>query len=254
MPSLRIIVDENIPLAREVFSRFGKVVTLPGSAITREEIRNTDILIVRSVTRVDEHLLDGSRVRFVGSATVGVDHIETDTLHQRGIAFAHAPGSNADSVVEYVISALLLLSCRLNYKLENRLVGIVGCGKIGSRLAERLKALGMAVIKNDPPLARKAESQGLSHDYRRLDEVLAQTEIVSIHVPLIEDGIDRTLHLFDRKRLDSMNSQAWLINTARGAVVDNDALAEVLHAFPGKPIRLVFDLVYGHAARSSQGR
>lgn len=252
MPSLRLVIDENIPLAGEVFSGFGPVVTRPGSAITREDVRHADALIVRSVTRIDEALLEGSNVRFVGSATIGVDHIETEYLHQRGTTFAHAPGSNASSVVEYVIAALLRLAVRRNYNLAGKKVGIVGCGSIGGQLAERLPHLGLSVMMNDPPLARRAEEQGRPHKFRPLDELLDHCDIISIHVPLIRQGPDRTERLFHRDRLHAMQPGAWLINTSRGSVVDNKALTDVLQGSGRGPDVAVLDVWNGEPMPSAE--
>ncbi len=245
MPELRIVVDENVLLGEETFSTFGRVITLPGSAITREAVRDADVLIVRSVTRVGPELLDGSRVSFVGSATIGTDHIETDFLHQRGTAFAHAPGSNAESVVEYVLAALLYVARRTGSRLNGRTIGIVGAGNIGRRLAERLPAFGFEVMLNDPPLARRAERSGLRHDFRPLTEVLEKCDIITLHVPLIRGGEDPTLHLFGEVELHSMKPGSWLINTSRGPVVDNQALLEILKHPGAGPDVAVLDVWEG---------
>lgn len=242
MPSLRILMDENVPFARELFSQFGTVVTAPGAAITREKLQNIDALIVRSVTRVDTTLLKGTPVRFVGSATIGTDHIETEFLHHGGTAFAHAPGSNADSVVEYVIAALLLLSCRLNYNLTGKKVGVIGCGNVGGRLSERLPHMGLTVLKNDPPLAEREERAGRTHDFHPLEEVLAQADILSLHVPLVGGGEYPTAHLLDDRRLRSMRQGSWMLNTSRGAVVDNRALLDVLRSTGDGPDVAVLDV------------
>lgn len=242
MPERLIIVDENVPFVHEIFSRYGDVKTLPGRAIAREIVREADVLIVRSVTPVDSNLLEGSRVSFVGSATIGVDHIETEYLHQRGTTFAHAPGSNAESVVEYVISAVLALARRTGRRLADRTIGIVGCGNIGGRLAERLPELGLRIMVNDPPLARREQQHGTSHHFRPLEELLATCDIVTLHVPLVRHGIDRTIHLVDADRLRTMKPGSWLINTSRGSVVDNQALLEVLQESTSGPELAVLDV------------
>lgn len=229
MPSstLRILADENIPLTREAFGAFGAVRLVPGRQVTPEAAREADVLLVRSVTRVDAALVEGSPLQFVGSATIGTDHVDLDALHRRGIAFAHAPGSNAESVVEYVLAALLRLAARRDATLRGKTVGVVGCGAIGGRLAARLTAFGMHVLKNDPPLAAKAENP---REFVALAEVLAEADVVTLHVPLTRAGRHATYHLFDKTTLNRLKPGAWLINTARGAVVSNTALKDVLEA------------------------
>lgn len=231
MPKVRIVADENIPRVSEIFRTFGTVETVPGRSITREKIASADVLLVRSVTRVSAALLNGTNVRFVGSATIGTDHIETSFLTRNGIAFVHAPASNADSVVEYVLAALLRVATRRGERLQGRTVGIVGCGSIGSRLARRLPELGLTVLKNDPPLALKAARD---EEFIELNELLARSDIVTLHVPYTAAGRFPTRHLIDHDRLRHMRRGAWLLNTSRGAAVDNDALRDVLAAEPGR--------------------
>ena len=185
---LRILADENIPRAEAAFGTLGAVRMRPGRAIGPADVRETDVLLVRSVTPVNADLLDGSAVRFVGSATIGTDHIDRDYLREQGIAFAHAPASNADSVADYVIAALIRLAIRQRTALRGKTIGIVGCGNIGSRLAERLSALGLRVLQNDPPRAEEADAAGEAHDFVSLDTVLAEAGIITLHVPLTEEG------------------------------------------------------------------
>ncbi|MEX0748185.1 MAG: 4-phosphoerythronate dehydrogenase [Rhodothermales bacterium] len=223
---MRIVADENIPLVEHFFGRYGEVVLRPGRAISSRDLRDADALLVRSATHVNDKILEGSPVRFIGSATIGTDHIEIENVEKRGIIFAHAPGSNADSVVEYVIAALLTISARKAVDLRGRTVGIIGCGSIGSRLAERLPAIGCRILLNDPPLAEQAEKAGRDHDFVRLQDLLASSDIVSIHVPLTVSGRHLTRHLVDGPRLRNLLPGAWLVNTSRGSVVDNDALRD----------------------------
>lgn len=224
--SLTIVADENIPWVEEAFGSLGSVTTCSGRAITQALVQTADVLLVRSVTRVDAALLAGSRVQFVGSATIGTDHIDHAYLADQGIAFAHAPGSNADSVVEYVLSALLHLAVTHNEPLRGKTVGLVGCGNIGGRLAQRLPALGLRVLPNDPPLA----AQTGSHDFVELDHVLAEADIISLHVPLTRTGPHATYHLFDEAVLQRLLPNTWLLNTCRGPVVDNAALLHHIKA------------------------
>ena len=223
---MRIVADENIPLVEHFFGPYGEIVLRPGSSISSRDLAAADVLLVRSVTRVDAKILAGSRVRFIGSATIGTDHIEIENVEKRGIVFAHAPGSNADSVVEYVIASLLALSARKAVPLRGRTVGIVGFGNIGRRLASRLPALGCRVLVNDPPLAERAQKVGRPHDFVDLEELLASSDIVSLHVPLSTSGPHPTRHLLDAARIRKFSQGAWLVNTSRGSVVDNAALLD----------------------------
>jgi len=222
--SLRILADENIPCVDDAFGALGTIERRAGRAIGPADVQDVDVLLVRSVTPVTSSLLDGSAVRFVGSATIGTDHVDRDYLEEAGIAFAHAPASNADSVADYVIAALLTLARRRQVALQNRTVGIIGCGNIGGRLARRLPALGLAVLQNDPPLAEQAEAAGQPHDFVGLENVLREADIITCHVPLTTGGPHPTHHLIDAEVLGLVQSGAWLLNTSRGPVVDNDAL------------------------------
>lgn len=224
MNALKILADANIPCVETAFGQFGTVRRLPGREMKTSDVASADVLLVRSVTPVGPALLKGIDLRFVGSATIGTDHVDRAYLRSRGIPFAHAPGSNADSVADYVVAALLGLARRHGVSLEGRTVGIVGCGSIGGRLARRLPALGMEVLKNDPPRARAAEAEGRAHEFVSLDTVLQMADIVTLHVPLTEAGPDPTHHLVDATFLDHLNDGAWLLNTSRGAVVDGEAL------------------------------
>lgn len=223
---LTIVADENIPWVEEAFGSLGSVTTCSGRVMTPTLVQTADVVLVRSVTQIDATLLAGSRVQFVGSATIGTDHIDHAYLAEQGIAFAHAPGSNADSVVEYVVSALLHLAISRNEPLRGKTIGLVGCGNIGGRLAQRLPAFGLRVLQNDPPLA----AQTGSHDFVGLDHVLAEADIISLHVPLTRTGPHATYHLFDETILQRLSPNTWLLNTCRGPVVDNAALLHQIKA------------------------
>ncbi len=227
---LRIVADANIPYAGEAFGRIGQVHRVPGQQIEPAFVEGADVLLVRSVTRVGSELLQKSRVRFVGSATIGTDHVDRDYLRERRIAFAHAPGSNAQSVVEYVLAALLAVYAGEDGVLWDRTVGVVGCGHIGGRLAPRLPALGARVLRCDPPLADAADAEGRSHSFVPLAAVLAGADVVTLHPPLTRTGPHPTYHLIGADELAAMRPGALLVNASRGAVVDNAALREALDA------------------------
>ncbi len=227
---LRLVADANIPHAEAAFAAFGAVTTHPGRALTPDVVRTADVLLVRSVTRVDAALLDGSRVRFVGSATAGTDHVDRAYLRRRGIAFAHAPGANATSVADYVVAALLALRQRTRTPLAGRTAGVVGCGAVGGRVARRLEALGLAVLRVDPPRAEAAEAAGRAHPFRLLADVLPRADVLTLHTPLTTGGPHPTHRLIGAAELAALPPGAWLLNTARGPVVDPEALRAALEA------------------------
>jgi len=217
---MKLVADENIPFVREVFSEFGTIITASGRDISPELVRDADVLLVRSITKVDRKLLEGSRVKFVASATIGTDHVDQAYLREKGIGFANAPGSNANSVAEYVFVALFALAARWGWRLSEKTIGVVGVGHIGSRVAAWAKALGMTVLENDPPLARQSGDPR----FLPLEDVLQGADILTLHVPLTKSGPDKTVHLIDEEKLHALKSGALLINASRGPVVDNEAL------------------------------
>lgn len=228
---MRILADENIPLLHEFFQEFGEIVAVPGRTISAEQVRSADVLLVRSVTRVNADLLRGSKVGFVGTATIGCDHLDLEYLSQSGIAFSNAPGCNARSVVEYVLCALSVLSERLGLPWGRQRVGIVGLGNVGGQLESTLKALGFSVLGHDPFLER--ERSGLAS----LDEVL-DCDLISLHTPLTRNGPHPTFHLLGADHLNRLRPDQILINTARGPVIDERALLEKMRREPQWPVVL----------------
>jgi erythronate-4-phosphate dehydrogenase len=215
---MKIIADPNIPFIHEAFDPLGEVVPIPGRQITGDAVRDADVLLVRSVTPVNESLLAGSRVRFVATATIGTDHVDERYLKDHDIGFSSAAGSNANSVAEYVVAALLELAHRHKFRLRDKTLGVVGVGHVGSRVVRYARALGMRVLENDPPLGLPG--------FVTLDRVLAEADIVTVHVPLLET----TRRMFHHDNL----GRFILLNSSRGAVVDNRAL---LKAIDGDRIR-----------------
>lgn len=220
---MKIVIDENVLLGKETFSLIGEVTSVPGRAITPEAIKNADILVVRSVTKVDEELLLNSNIKFVGSVTAGIDHVDTEYLRNRGIGFASAPGSNSNSVAEYVTSALLLLDRKGKISLDKLSLGVVGVGNVGSKVVKKAEGLGIKVLQNDPPLFRETKDKV----FRELDELM-DCDVITLHVPLYLSGVDKTLNLFDEKRMHKMKRGSVLINTSRGKVVEQFALKSAL--------------------------
>ena len=220
---MRIVADENIPLLDEFFAGFGEIRRLPGRSIDAAAVADADLLLVRSVTQVDRALLDGSAVKFVGTCTIGTDHLDLDYFQQAGITWASAPGCNARGVVDYVLGSLLVLAEQQGIDLAARTYGVIGAGQVGSRLLKVLRGLGWRVLVCDPP--RQAAEGG---DFVRLQQVLEQCDVISLHTPLERLGEHPTHHLFDAVRLAALKPGSWLINASRGAVVDNHALRELL--------------------------
>lgn len=214
-----IVADENIPLLDEFFAGFGAIRRLPGRAISAQDVRDADLLLVRSVTRVDRALLAGSRMRFVGTCTIGTDHLDLDYFAEAGIAWSSAPGCNARGVVDYVLGSVLTLAEREGVDPAARVYGVVGAGQVGGRLVELLRGLGWQVRVCDPP--RQAAEAG---DFVSLEQIIAECDVISLHTPLDAS----TRHLFDTARLAALKPGTWLINASRGAVVNNAALRLLL--------------------------
>ena len=221
---MKILVDENMPYARELFSRTGEVVAVPGRPLPEAELRDASALMVRSVTPVSAALLADTPVKFVGTATAGTDHVDQASLQAAGIGFSAAPGCNAIAVVEYVFSALLLLAERDGFALRDRTVGIVGVGNVGSRLQARLEAWGVKTLLCDPPRA----DRGDTGPFHTLETLVAQADILTFHTPLNKEGRYKSWHLADAALLMALRPDTILINACRGPVVDNAALLEVL--------------------------
>ena len=231
---LNIIADENLAYPVELFSQFGDVQLINGRKITKSVLKYADALIIRSVTEVNESFLTGTNIKFVGTATIGTDHIDTEYLASKGISFASAPGCNSYAVAEYIIAALFDTAVKNNFSLENKTIGVVGIGNVGSKVVRYCEALGMKVLKNDPPLFR----QGKLEDAIQLNDIL-ESDIISLHVPLTIEGEDKTYHLIDKDKLKLLKDNTVLINTSRGAVVDNNALAEIIEQ---KNLKIILDV------------
>jgi erythronate-4-phosphate dehydrogenase len=218
-----LVIDTKLQFARPAFERLGDVRWMETRKITREGILGADVLLIRSETRVGRELLEGTGVRFVGTATIGTDHVDLPYLKAKGIGFASAPGSNANSVGEYIVGALLELAERRSWSLAGKSLGIVGVGNVGSRVLRYANVLGMETILNDPPLADATQDSR----YVPLDSLMG-ADIISLHVPLTRDGLYPTYHFFGSARMRRMKEGAILINTSRGAVVETAAMKDSL--------------------------
>ena len=218
---LNILIDENILLAEQVFSHLGRVKLINGRIITNRTLGNADILIVRSITNVNEKLLKNSKVKFVGSATIGFEHIDLDYLRKNKIFFCNAPGSNSYSVAEYVITALLSLAVKYNFRLSDKSIGIIGHGNVGKKVDTFCRAFKMKVLLNDPPLKKLTGNL----KYLPLRNIL-KTDIISLHVPLNKKGRYKTHHLLNKNNLNKINQNSVIVNTSRGSVINTGDFLE----------------------------
>jgi erythronate-4-phosphate dehydrogenase len=231
---MKIVADQNIPFVQNAFAGFGEVVLVPGRSISTNVIADATVLLVRSVTPVTAGLLDGTSVKFVASATIGVEHVDREYLEKNRIGFAYAPGSNANSVAEYVIATMLLMAKKIGREPSDMIAGIIGVGNIGSRVYSYAEALGMRCLLNDPP---KQRSLG-NNVYRSLEETLECSDIITLHVPLETEGVDPTYRMINDHFLQQMKPGAVLINASRGKIMDDAGLLK----YHGKLGGLVLDV------------
>jgi erythronate-4-phosphate dehydrogenase len=217
---MKIIIDDKIPYIEGALEPYADVVYLPGKLTTRDVVKDADALITRTRTICSREVLEGSGVKFIATATIGFDHIDTEYCNTAGIKWTNAPGCNAESVNQYIASALCSFSRRHGYSLDNKTIGIVGVGQVGSRVAKTCEILGMKVLLNDPPRER---AEGASQ-FVSLKAIQEQADIISFHVPLNMDGIDRTHHMVNAEFLQGLANKAVIINTCRGEVFETKAV------------------------------
>lgn len=241
-PRLRILADENLPGVRAACEPLGTLTTLPGEAIGAKQAAGADVLLLRSVTRVDAALLGSRAPLFVGTATSGFDHVDRALLRNLQVAFAHAPGCNATSVAEWFSAALVRLARRRQRPLVGACLGVVGVGRVGREVARCARALGLTVLLDDPPRQRQEGPQ----DFTPRPDLLARSDFVTLHVPLSAEGPDATLGLVDRGFFAAMRPGATLLNASRGGVTDGAALLEARQA--GKLADVLLD-VWPHEPR-----
>ena len=222
---MKIVIDDKIPYIREAIASLGcDAVYMKGAAIGPEDVRDADALVVRTRTRCDEHLLKGSRVRFVATATIGFDHIDADYLRRTGISWMSCPGCNAASVAQYVRSVFLLLRRDRGARLGDMTVGIVGCGHVGSKVKAAAEDYGMRVLVCDPP----RQERGDEGSFATLADIEREADIITFHVPLTAGGPHPTFHLADAAFFGRLKRRPVVINTSRGGVVDNGALLDAI--------------------------
>lgn len=221
---IRIIADDKIPFLKGVLEPYAKVTYLPGNQINRNSIAGTDALLIRTRTKCNPELLSGTPVKFIGTATIGFDHIDTDFCKKNEIKWSNAPGCNSSSVQQYIASALLRISAESEFSLKDKTLGIIGVGNVGSKVQNLANALGMNVILNDPPRARKERKKIFSS----LDHLLHESDIITMHVPLNMDGQDKTYHFFNSETFNKVKKGSWFINSSRGEVVETEALKDAI--------------------------
>jgi erythronate-4-phosphate dehydrogenase len=245
------VADHKIPFLKGALEGVAHVTYLPGGEISKRDLTKTDALITRTRTRCDRDLLEGTGIRFIASATIGYDHIDKDYCMSAGIRWTNAPGCNASSVEQYLVSALLYLAAEKGLDLERSTLGVVGVGNVGSRVVRAAESLGMRTLLNDPPRLKEEGNCA----FVDLDELLDNSDVITLHVPLNKGGADNTLGMVNRRFIDRVRKGAVLINTSRGGVVNEDDLihgirsgklsAVVLDVFRGEPAvdRRLLDLV-----------
>ncbi len=222
---MELLIDREITGARELFGAFGDVRLFAGRELGRAAIGNAEVLLVRSVTRVDAALLGGSRVRFVGTATAGTDHLDVDSLRAAGITVADAAGCNARAVAEHVVCCLYRYAAHRGCDVRELRLGIVGYGHVGRALAALATRIGVPWLANDPPLA----AAGGEVPHTDLGALLEHSDVLSLHVPLSREGAHATADLIGAAELARLRPGSLLINAARGGVVDEDALVAAVH-------------------------
>ncbi len=211
---MKIIADDKIPYLKGALESFAEVIYLPGNKTTPAIVKDADALITRTRTVCNENLLKDSKVKFIATATIGYDHIDTEYCQKAGIEWTNAPGCNAESVNQYIVSALFSWSMRKRNDLAGKTIGVVGVGQVGSRVAKTCEILGMRVLLNDPPRERREGPE----KFVALKTIQEKADIISFHVPLNMDGIDKTFHMVNASFLQNLIKKPLIINSCRGEV------------------------------------
>ncbi|TVR73058.1 MAG: 4-phosphoerythronate dehydrogenase [Marinilabiliales bacterium] len=223
---MKIVADNKIPFLKGVLEKYARVVYFPGREISRQHLADADALIVRTRTRCNERLLEGTPVKYIATATIGHDHIDGDYCRARGISWSNAPGCNSGSVMQYLASALAYISEKSGRGFGDFTIGVVGVGHVGRKVERLARTLGMNVLLNDPPRAREEGGAG----FEPLDRLIRASDIVTMHVPLNREGIDKTFHMADGPFFEKMKRGGWFINTSRGEVMNTLALTGAMES------------------------
>ncbi|MBE6381070.1 MAG: 4-phosphoerythronate dehydrogenase PdxB [Lentisphaerae bacterium] len=222
---MKVVADDKIPFLKGVLEQYDIAVDyIAGAKTTTADLIGCDALITRTRTKCNQALLAGSGVKFIATATIGFDHIDAEYARQNNIFWTNAPGCNSSSVAQYMTSLLLNWAVKYGFSLQDKVLGVVGVGHVGSKVARVGEALGMKVLLNDPPRARAEGAE----KFVELAEIIRQSDIITVHVPLEHNGSDPTYHLVDQAFLSQLAPHQLLVNASRGEVVDNAALREAL--------------------------
>lgn len=233
---MKIVADDKIPFLRGVLEPYAEIVYLPGGSIRSDDLADADALLIRTRTKCTESLLNGTSIKFIGAATIGFDHIDIAWCSRNNIAWTNAPGCNSSSVQQYISAALLKLEDEHRFILKDKTIGIIGAGNVGSKVEKAARALGMNIMLNDPPRARREGQKGFTD----IGPLLKESDIITLHVPLNIVGEDQTYHLFDDESFIKLRSAAWLINSSRGEVAETVALRRALSS--GKLAGAILDV------------
>lgn len=221
---MKIVVDKNIPYLKGVVEQYGDVTYLAGNEFTKDSIKDADTLIVRTVTYFGKDILEGSNVKLICSATIGYDHIDTKYCDEHGIVWKNAPGCNSGSVMQYLVSVLVIISQQKGFQLRDKTIGIVGVGNVGKKVAKACEILGMKVLLNDPPRQRTENLK----DFVDLETIKKKADIITFHTPLTKEGEDKTYHIVNEDFFNSLSKNPIIINSARGAIIDTLAIKKAL--------------------------
>jgi len=221
---VKFVIDDKIPYIKGVLEPYAEVVYLPGDSISKQDVQDADGLIVRTRTLCDATLLKGSRIRFIATATIGYDHIDTAFCEKEGIAWTNAAGCNAQSVAQYVASAIVALALKQRFDLRTKTIGIVGVGNVGKLVASLSEILGMRVLLNDPP---REEREG-KNNFVSLQQIKEEADIITFHAPLVKEGKYLTYHIADDFFFSGLKKKPIIINSARGEIIDTSALKNAI--------------------------
>ena len=221
---IKIIADDKIPFLKGVFEPFANVEYYPGNEITREKILDADALIIRTRTKCNADLLEGTNIKFIATATIGIDHIDTEYCNRNNIKWVNAPGCNSSSVMQYVTSALLTIAEKEKFNLKDKTIGIIGVGNVGSKVQSMAEIIGMNVLLNDPPRARKEGDD----KFVDLETIINESDIITFHVPLIKEGEDKTYHLGSEDFFRKLKKKPVIINSSRGSVIETSAIKNAI--------------------------
>jgi erythronate-4-phosphate dehydrogenase len=233
---IKIVADDKIPFLKGVFEPYANVEYYPGKDISKDKILDADALIVRTRTKCNSELLKGTNVKLITTATIGYDHIDQEYCTENNIRWMNAPGCNSTSVMQYITSVLLQIALRRNFNLREKVIGIIGVGNVGRKVQSVCETLGMNVLLNDPPRERIEGSK----EFCSLDQITTESDIITFHVPLNRDGIDKTYHMADEKFFEKLKKKTIIFNSSRGEVVKTSAIKEAIKN--GKISNVVLDV------------